>query len=818
MNIKSSHAIHGATTGLSSIEAQKRLRQYGPNVIIEQKDKSIFFQIIERFLNPIIITLLVIGIVTYFLNQISNFIIINIMVLISIALDFFQEYSANKAAKELRKSIIITIFVLRDGQTIPLPNSELVIGDIVFLKPGDVVPADGTILKGDNLYINQAILTGESFPVEMITAENVFMGTAVISGEGQMLVTATGNKTKLGEISASISQAPPLSSFEKETRKFGLFLVSVTAILVTLVLFAGIFSARPWVETLLFALALAVGMTPEFLPMVMSVALSRGAKILSKKKIIVKRLSAIHDLGVMNILCTDKTGTLTEAKIQLARHIDIDNNESEHVHYLAYLNSYFETGRKNPLDEAILSHEAQNISNWNKIDEIHFDFERKKVSVLVDNGLERIIVTKGAPENVLEACSHYELKGKISKITAQLREKLHNQYKEESTKGFRTLGIAWKSASKNDDKVEIKDECDLIFAGFASFYDPPKSDVKQVLKNLAARGIDVYVITGDSEEVTTHLCDKLNFAVRGVLNGNDLDKLSDEALKTKLKECNLFCRLAPMQKLRIVKELRELGFVVGYLGDGINDAPSLHAANIGISVNTGTNVAKEAADIILLRQNLGVVLEATLEGRKIFSNIIKYIERMTSSNFGNMFSMALASLFMPFLPMLPIQIILNNLLYDVSQTVIPFDNVDPEDIETCRKWDFTKLLKFMLVMGPLCTVFDLILFFILLKVLNVPADIFQTSWFIESLLTKTLIIFILRTRLPIFASNPHPLLAIMAVSLISIGVAITYLSIGTYFGFVHLPIYLIGVLLVVVLTYLVTAKQAKDWFYKFLIN
>ena len=815
--------------GLSSDEAKTRLKTFGPNQLVVHKEPLIIFQLLRKFTNPLVMLLIITSVAAYLLQQTSDFIIINTIVILSVFIDFFQEYSANRAAKKLSETMALQVFALRNGNLVKIMAKDLVIGDIVHLEPGDLVPADGRIIESNHLFINQSSLTGESFPIEK-TAEDlkisptkdsrlenatnsVFMGTAVISGEGKMIVSITGAQTSIGKISETLSETQPTTQFEIETKKFGYFLMKITVFVVTLILIANLFILRPWIDTFLFALALAVCMTPEFLPMIMSVALARGAKMMAKKKAIVKRMTAIHDLGNMNVLCTDKTGTLTEAKIELARHIDGLGADNDNVMFLAYVNSYFETGLKNPLDEAILANTKINVKAWKKIDELPFDFERRRVSVLVDNGKERMIVIKGAPEDIISLCTSYEDKGKTVKMNKTIEHKLLDTYHEESKNGFRTLGIAWQKLPKTHDKAAISDEHDMVFAGFASFYDPPKKDAGKVIKQLAEAGVAIYILTGDSSEVTTHLCNQINIPIKGVLEGQELDKLDFHSLNMKLKTCNLFCRVTPLQKQRIVMGLKHMGFVVGYMGDGINDAPSLHSANIGISVNTATSVAKEAAEIILLRKHLGVVLDAVFEGRKIFANIIKYIKMMTSCNFGNMCSMAIAAIILPFLPALAVQLLLNNLLYDSSQAAVPFDNVDPEQIQISQKWNLKQVFRFMLVLGPVSTVFDLSLFFIMYKILHLSIPLFQTGWFMESLASQVMFIFLLRTQRAFYKSTPRLSMVLTVAGVIIVGLALPYLPIGSYFGFVPPPMYFMAILAVFVVMSMTLAELVKRFFY-----
>lgn len=821
-------------SGLTQVEAFKRSKKFGKNEISSAKKITVLHQLLRRFKNPLVVLLLVTAFVSLILQQNSNFLIITIIVLLGVVLDFSQEYSANKSAKKLQDSIALKAKTLRDNVLKEVNTKNLVPGDIVYLSAGDMIPADGRLIWENHLFINQAILTGESFPVEKNAADlpianlpaskeknldlekatnSVFMGTSVISGEAHMVVCNIGHKACLGDTAANLVEEHLPSQFELETRKLGFLLVKITMFLVLFVLMVNIFFHKPWLDSFLFTLALAVGMTPEFLPMVMSVTLARGARNMVKKHVIVKRLSAIHDLGGMNILCTDKTGTLTEAKIQLVGHVDVDGRESERVLYLSYLNSFFETGFKSPMDEAILNYKSIEIDEWKKIDEIPFDFDRLRISVLLDNGQQRQVIVKGTPEDIISACTHYESKDGVGAITPAIRNKMLNLYKQESQKGFRVLGVAWQSKSKNHDKALIDDEIDLIFTGFTLFYDPPKTEAYKILENLKTQKVEIYILTGDSEDVTVHLCHELGIPIKGILTGKEMAALDYPALSLRLQKANLYCRVTPSQKRRIVLELKNLGNVVGFLGDGINDAPSLHSADVGISVDTGADIAKEASDLILLKHNLEVVHDAVVEGRKIYSNIIKYLMMMTSSNFGNMLSMAGASLFIPFLPMLPTQILFNNLLYDTSQTAIPFDNVDRESTLAPQQWNLRHILKFMLLMGPLSSVFDFLLFFIMLKIIKTPASLFQTGWFMESLATQILIIFVIRTRKSIFQSKPHIFLAILSSLLVSAGLFIPYTSLGSYLGFVPLSFNFFIMLIGITLVYLTSAEKIKLWFY-----
>lgn len=819
------------TSGLDSEEVEKRRKQFGANQFVDHKEKPIWKQLLVRFRNPLILLLLFASVISAFMGEISNFIIISILVLFSVLLDFIQEHKAGKAADSLRHSVSVQATVVRDGNIINIPVSQVVPGDLVLLSAGDLVPADGRVLETNDFFVKQSLLTGETYPVEkhpgelkelsndITDASNaVFMGTTVISGSAKVLIVNTGANTAMGAISDSLAIKPPQNSFELGTQKFGILILRMTVLLVLFVLLVNAILHKPWLDSFLFAVALAVGLTPELLPMVISVTLSRGALMMAKKRVIVKQLSSIQNLGSMDTLCTDKTGTLTEAKIKLERHIDLTGEPSDRVLELAYLNSFFETGLKSPLDEAILEHEEIDVSLWNKIDEVPFDFERRRVSVLLDHSekKKRILVVKGAPEEIIKLCTHFETeKGTIQLIDLEAKEKIHSVYTSLEKQGFRVLGIAWREETKELTHAVIGDESELILSGFAAFLDPPKESARLALSSLNEIGITVKIITGDSELVTQHVCSELKMPVLGVLTGKEIDSIDDSALSFKVESTNLFCRMNPSQKNRIILALKHRGHVVGYLGDGVNDAPSLHSADVGLSVDSGVDVAKEAAGMILLDHDLSVLYEGVMEGRRTFGNIMKYIMMGTSSNFGNMFSMAGAALFLPFLPMLPTQILLNNFLYDISEIPIPLDEVDKEELKIPRVMDITFIRNFMLTIGPISSAFDFLTFYVMLVVLKTNETLFQTGWFVESLCTQVLVIFIIRTRGNPIKSRPHRLLAIVSISIAAIGAILPFTQLGTYFGLVPPPMEFYAILASMVVIYLFVVETAKRIFYRF---
>jgi P-type Mg2+ transporter len=820
----------GATpNGLSSTEAAARLLRYGANTLDSRRNYSFLLKVLSRFRNPLVLILLVAAVISGFTGDIASLVIISTMVLLSVLLDSVQEYRAEQAAEQLKVSVALKEQVLRDAREITVRADQLVPGDVVLLAAGDMVPADGRLLEARDFFVNEGLLTGESYPTEKhVVAEGTanvdvaqaanaaFMGTSVVSGSAKLVLCATGNATQLGEISATLRQTPPPAALERGVYDFGILIVRLTILLVLFVLLVNTLFHRPLLESFLFALALAVGLTPELLPMIVSVTLARGAMRMAKQKVIVKRLAAIHDLGSMDVLCTDKTGTLTEAKIALIRHITLSGADSERVLELAWLNSHFETGLRSPLDAAILEHTSSIPAGWTKIDEVPFDFERRRVSVLLEHEERRILIVKGAPEDVLKLSSRYELSGEndTQPFDAAALARANTQFNTLCKEGFRVLGIAWREEPASQTHVVVSDEHDFVFAGYAAFLDPPKASAGAAIAALERSGVGIKIITGDNERVTQYVCTQLGIPVEGLLTGTELVALSEEALSARIEGTNLFCRVNPSQKNRIILALKRRGHVVGYLGDGINDAPSLHTADVGISVDGAVDVAKDAADIILLEHDLEVVERGVREGRRTFGNIMKYIMMGTSSNFGNMFSMAGASLILPFLPMLPIQVLLNNFLYDLSEVPIPMDEVDDELLAQPRHWDIKFIRNFMLVLGSVSSVFDFLTFGLLLWIFNATETLFQTGWFMESLATQVLVIFIIRTRGSPLRSRPNPLLAGTSLTVAAVGILLPYTAIGRWFGFVPLPLTFLAALGAMVVCYLVLAEGVKRWFYR----
>jgi Mg2+-importing ATPase len=795
--------------------------------VAEGRRRSVPVQLLLRLGNPLVLLLCAAAGVSAATGDPRSAAIIVVMVVSSVLLDFVQEHRAGRAAERLREAALVRACVLRDGRPLDVAVAEIVRGDVVVLAAGDLVPADAVLLESRDLAVNQARLTGEPFPVAKAARgaavpgrapddpQLVLMGSSVVSGTGRALVTATGRRTMLGEIGTSLEREPPPSSFELGTRAFGLLILRLTAGMVLFAILVNAWRGRPWLDSFLFAVALAVGLTPEMLPMVVSVTLSRGARAMARHKVIVKRLAAIHDLGSMDVLCTDKTGTLTEARIRLERHLDVGSRDSARVLELAYLNSWFQAGLRTPLDEAILRHEELDVAAWTKLDEIPFDFERRRLSVLVRRGDEApLLVVKGALEDVLRLSTRYEDgEGGALPLDDETRGRVLACFEGLGKEGFRVLGIASAVEAADRATIDVGAESELVFAGFAAFEDPPKASAKEALRNLSALGVSLKVLTGDNEWVAAHLCGELEVRVDGILRGAEVQAMDDHALEARVEGTTLFCRMTPAQKNRVLLALKRRKHIVGFVGDGINDAPALHAADVGISVDGAADVAKEAADLILLEHDLCVLRDGVIEGRRTLGNIIKYVLMGTSSNFGNMFSMAGAAALLPFFPMRPIQILVNNFLYDLSEVTIPTDRVDDEFIARPHRWDMRFLRRFMMAIGPVSSVFDFLTFYVLYKVLHAHEAAFQTGWFIESLATQVLVIFVIRTRASPLRSRPSTALAVTAVLTVLTAVALPFTPLGGALGFVPPPWRFFVILPAMVLAYLVAVEIVKRRFY-----
>ena len=821
--------------GLTTSEFQSRLAIYGLNNASDVKVAPLWRQFLVRFENPLILILLIASGVSALTGGLASFVVIVVIVLISVVFDFIQDVRAQNAVASLRASVAVQATVRRDGKAVSVPISQLVPGDIVELVAGDLVPADSRLLESRDLYVNQALLTGEPYPAEKRVSDSVsavdglaaasnavFSGASVISGTATILICRTGARSALGQLATSLAEKPPATDFALGIRRFSMLIMRFTVALIVFVLAVNVWFARPILESIMFAVALAVGLTPELLPMIVTVTLARSAMQMAKRKVIVKRLSAIHDVGAMNVLCTDKTGTLTEAKIKLLRVIDGHGAESANAFSYAYVNSKFETGVKSPLDEAILAAKPFDMDGFRKIDEAPFDFERRRVSVLVEHGGKRGLFVKGAPEDMLRLSNQYQdADGVVKPLDAARRAEIQMTLDGLGAQGLRALGVASRLAgstagTSNKDSAAISDETDMVFAGFAVFLDPPKASAGATIRSLEKSGVIVKVVTGDNELVSRHVFAELGLSVTGVLTGDTLDRISEEALIGRLPSTNLFCRINPQQKHRILLALKRRGDVVGFMGDGINDAPALHAADVGISVDGAADVARAAADLILLEPDLAVVGDAVAAGRAAVQNVTKYVLMGASSNFGNMFSMAGATLILPFLPMLPIQILLNNLIYNVSEIAIPFDNVDPETVAKPLKWDIKLIERFMLVFGPVSSVFDFVTFWVMLSLFHAGEVLFQTGWFIESMVTQTLVVFCIRTRRIFFRSQPGGFLTVMNMGAIAAAIALPFLpwGVGAWFGFAAPPPLFFLFLAVATIAYLALVEIAKAIFYR----
>jgi Mg2+-importing ATPase len=794
--------LHSSEQGLTGEEARKRLDTSGPNETTSIKRSSGLVQFFRLFLNPLVMILLIASIVSLVLGDRVNASIIIGIVLLSNILNFVQTYTSQNAVEKLRAGVAPTATVLRDGTWVETPRRTLVPGDMIRLAAGDLVPADARLVQATDLHVQQAALTGESLPVEkraddldtpgesFAEAHNsVFLGTSVVSGTATALVTATGRNTAFGDIAAHLASRPPETEFERGIKGFGMLIMQTVFFLVLFIFLVGILGHHQPFETVLFAISLAVGLTPEFLPMITTVTLGQGALRMAKHKVIVKHLESIQNFGSIDTLCSDKTGTLTSGETKLEGHLDLLDQASDRVLLFGYLNSSYETGIKSPLDEAILRYGNVDISGYSKAGEIPFDFERRCLSVIVRHDDELLLITKGAPESVLPLCSAYEASGEGKPpdgVPDEVRAKYVKKYQELSAQGYRVLAVAYRPITQ-EAQYHKTDEKTMVLLGFLTFADPPKPDVAQVLQALKSDGVQVKILTGDNELVTRHICEQVGLPSSRIVLGSELDHMSDTALTQVVEQVNVFARVSPAQKNRIILALKKRKHVVGYMGDGINDAPSLHTADVGISVSTGVDVAKDAAAIILLEQSLQVLHNGILEGRKAFGNVIKYLLMGTSSNFGNMFSMAGAYVFLPFLPMLPSQILLNNFLYDLSQITIPTDNVDASYIRKPQHWDIRLLRNFMIFIGPISSIFDFLTFFLLLRVFQAGQVLFHTGWFVESLATQTLVLFIIRTAGNPLRSRPSRPLAITTLVIVAIGILLPYTKLSGPLGFTPLP-------------------------------
>jgi len=822
-----------AEEGLSAETAEARFAEFGPNAVAEEKGRSAMVRLLKTLVNPLVILLGVLSAVSFATGDWRGGTVMALMVILGVSLRFIQEAKADAAAAKLKAMISVTATVVRGGSDVEIPLGELVPGDVIKLAAGDMVPADVRLLSSKDLFITQSALTGESLPSEKhAPAEtradisptefnNVcFLGTSVESGTAKAVVVETGSRTYFGTMAANLSTAPVETSFDKGIHKFTWLMIRFMLVMVPLVFVINGLTKHDWKEAFFFAVAVAVGLTPEMLPMIVSVCLSKGAIAMSKHKVIVKRLNAIQNFGAMDVLCTDKTGTLTMDRVILEKYCNVLQQDDEKVLLDAYLLSYFQTGLRNVLDRAVLAHRDAHtklaLDEYLKVDEIPFDFVRRMMSVCVETlNHERLFLTKGAPEAVFAQCTHFELDGEIFPMEPILVGDLIEQYQELSADGFRVLAVAYKYVDRRPAYTKA-DECDLFLRGYLAFLDPPKDSAATAIAALQGHGVRVKVLTGDNDLVTRKVCREVGIPAEKALLGSKVETMSDADLRKAVEEHDIFARLAPAHKQRIIEILRGNGHVVGYLGDGINDAPALRAADVGISVDTAVDIAKESADVILLENSLTVLDEGVIEGRKVFVNILKYVRMGASSNFGNMFSVLGASAFLPFMPMTPLQVLTTTLLYDFSQVPIPTDTVGPDQTSKPCPWQIGELTRFILFIGPISSIFDYTTYFVMLWGFGcwdpAKASLFQTGWFVESLMTQTLIIHVIRTkRIPFIQGRASWQLTMTTILIMLIGAVLPYSPLALFFGFTPLPLAYWPILFATLLCYMTLTQAVKMW-------
>ena len=843
-------------TGLSEKEAARRRETYGSNEIVKREQASIIIEFLLHFKSPMTIILIVAAIVAAALKDAADAIIILCVVMVSVILDFTQEHRAERAAEALRKRVTTTVAAFREGVKQDIEVAGLVPGDIIALTAGDIVPADARVISAKDFFVDQSSLTGESFPVEKFSEaiaggdkqetgkwnNYLFMGTSVTNGTATAVVTRTGSSTQYGEIAKKSAEKKPETEFDRGLRRFGFLIMKVTFVLVIFVfLVNALFKHdRTVLDSVLFAVALAVGITPELLPMILSINLARGANAMSKKGVIVKRLTAIQNFGSMDVLCADKTGTLTENVVTVILHVDLDGNDSEKVFLYSQLNSRYQTGLRSPLDEAILRYRKVQADQYQRIDEVPFDFVRRRLSVVVREDQAEWMITKGAPEEIFRVITQYELNGQALALTDKAMSSIEGRYRDLSSQGYRVLGVSYARIAECKLAYSVADEKDMVFLGFIAFMDPLKETAGESLDLLRQSGVKLKVLTGDNEIIASKICQQLGFQVsqyrRGkrfddavgrvtrtvesepinIMRSSEIEEMNDAALAVAVERADVFTRVTPAQKNRIMTALKANGHVVGFIGDGINDTPSMKVADVSISVTNAVDIAKESADIILLRNDLKVISDGVTEGRKTFANTMKYIMMAISSNFGNMLSAAAASLFLPFLPMLPRQILLNNLLYSFAQLTIPMDNVDQEYVKQPRRLETAFIRNFMIFFGPISSIFDFLTFAVMIFVFHAKEPLFQTAWFVESLFTQTLIIFAIRTRLiPFYRSKPSKFLILNIVVVLAVAIVITFTVMGSkVFLFTHLPLNFLLLLVAFIVSYIFLVEIVKIWFYR----
>jgi len=827
--------LNTTINGLSEEEAENRIEKFGYNEIGENKRKSPLSRLFDNLKNPLVILLSVLALISYITGDLRAALVMLLMVALGVVLKYVQEIKADESAEKLKSMVRTTATVIRDGKEKEIPLKMLVPGDIIHLASGDMIPADIQLIASKDLFVNQSSLTGESLPVEKNVIEGAwkselenpnlcFMGTNVESGTAIAVVITTGMKTYFGQLSSKITVEREMTSFDKGINQYTWLMIRFIFVMAPLVFIINGITKGNWFEAFLFGIAVAVGLTPEMLPMIVTVNLTKGALSMAKKKVIVKKLNAIQNFGAMDILCTDKTGTITEGKVVLEKHLNIYGNASERVLKYAFINSFYQTGLRNVMDTAIINHKNDGEDYFDiekkyvKIDEIPFDFIRKRMSVVVQNKrMEQVLICKGAVEEVLSLCNKYETREGTEPFMGKMTDKTEKMIKDLNAEGFRVIAVAYRIFDENKSAYTVADESKLTLLGFLAFLDPPKETSEEAIAKFHKYNVDVKVLTGDNEIVTKKICQEVNLPVDKILLGSDIDAMTDEELGEAAEKTSVFAKLSPMHKERIIRALKAKDHVVGFMGDGINDAPALKAADVGISVDSAVDIAKESSDIILLENNLLVLEEGVLEGRRVFGNIVKYIKMTASSNFGNMFSVLGASIFVPFLPMLPIQVLTNNLLYDISQTAIPTDSVDESFLAKPRKWAVDEIKRFIVHIGPISSIFDYTTYFIMLFIFHAwknPA-LFQTGWFLESLFTQTIIIHVIRTnKIPFVQSRASKPLMLTSLLIVAFGAFLVNSPIAGAFGFTKLPGLYYVLLAVTLFCYVLLTQIIKVWYIK----
>ena len=812
--------------GLTSAEAQRRLAEFGQNRISSQRRTSALALFIAQFKSPIILILIGAAILSLFLQDRTDAILILVIVLASGVLGFWQEHAATDAVAKLRALVETNARVLRDGEETIVPLADVVPGDVTLLSAGALIPGDGRLLEARELFVNEAALTGETFPAEKNVAGpskadspkvEVYLGTNVVSGSGKAEIVTTGKNTRFGKIAERLQLRRPETEFERGVRRFGYLLAQITLLLVLGIFGFNVFLHKPVLDSFLFALALAVGLTPQLLPAIITINLSHGARRMAQQKVIVKRLAAIENFGSMNVLCSDKTGTITEGRIDIHAAVDGLGVECERAMFYAYLNASNETGFINPIDEAIRAHPAWDCTGWNKLDELPYDFARKRLSILFEKERRHVLITKGALRQILEICSAIERNDGTRDEIDNARHEIDEQLRKLSSQGCRVLGIAYRECGSDISAITHEIETDMIFLGLVALSDPPKPGIESTLRELRDLGIRLKIVTGDNVLIATHLAQQVGLNTEQVLAGRDIQMMSDAALIRRASDVDVFAEIEPGQKERLILALKKAGHVVGYIGDGINDVSALHVSDVSLSVDSAVDVAREAADFVLLEHDLEVLVDGVREGRRTFANTLKYVFIATSANFGNMFSMAGASLLLPFLPLLPKQILLINLLTDLPEMTIASDDVDPELTERPRRWDIRFIRRFMTVFGLVSSVFDFLTFGVLIW-LNATVEQFRAGWFIESIASAALIVLVVRTRRPFFRSRPSKLLTLATLGVVIIAVLIPHLPFASLLGFQTMPAHFYPILALIIFAYIAAAEATKVFFYRKIAN